>query len=290
MNQLIKRIITKSPFIPLFQRGSFLFPPFGKGRLGGILQGNFQTVTLLRLNKHTWLEPRICKLSGFTLIEVVVSLTILGFILLIIFGAFRLGLSSWDRGELIKEEYQNIRIVSDLMTKQVKSVVPYKVRTKKAEGDYLAFEGKAQSVKFISTVSGKVHTTDGLVYTVYQFKEGKSNEGRLILYEQRVLNRDFFEEEPKEEEGIPLIEGVSKVLFEYYQEEDATKEQTEAWLEEWNAKEKKELPKCLRVALSLKKPDGSDSSFTLVLPISAFQYEEVTRPPVMRRRIQEGVK
>ena len=37
--------------------------------------------------------------SGFTLLEMVVTLTILGFILLIILGAFRLGLSAWEKGE-----------------------------------------------------------------------------------------------------------------------------------------------------------------------------------------------
>jgi hypothetical protein len=37
MSQLAKRIIIKSPLIPLFQRGNPLSPPFGKGRLGGIL-------------------------------------------------------------------------------------------------------------------------------------------------------------------------------------------------------------------------------------------------------------
>ncbi|MEW6377079.1 MAG: prepilin-type N-terminal cleavage/methylation domain-containing protein [Thermodesulfobacteriota bacterium] len=234
--------------------------------------------------------PSFRELSGFTLIEVVVSLTILGFILLVIFGAFRLGISSWDRGELIKEEYQKIRIVSQLITRQVKSIVPYKIRTKKAEGDYLAFEGKARSLRFVSALSGKTHTTDGLVYTIYQFKEGDPNGGHLILYEKRVLNRNFFEEEPKEGEGIPLIEGVSKVLFEYYQEEDPSKNQTEAWLEEWSAREKKELPRCLRMELSLKKPDGNESSLTLILPISAFQYEEIRTPPLIRRRIPESVR
>ena len=36
----------------------------------------------------------IYKTTGFTLLEVIIALTILGFILLIIFGAFRLGLSA----------------------------------------------------------------------------------------------------------------------------------------------------------------------------------------------------
>jgi len=57
--------------------------------------------------------------SGFTLIEVIVTLTILGFILLIISGAFRLGLSAWDRGEETREVYQRQRTVSQLVTRQV---------------------------------------------------------------------------------------------------------------------------------------------------------------------------
>lgn len=228
--------------------------------------------------------------EGFTLIEVVVSLTILGFILLIISGAFRLGLASWDRGEVMKEEYQKIRIVSELMTRQVKSIVPYKIRSQKAEGDYLAFEGTAQSLKFVSALSSRTHTLDGFVYTIYQFKEGRSNGGRLLLYEKRVLNRDFFEEEPKEGEKIPLVEGISRVRFEYYQEEDPSKNQSEAWLEEWSAKEKKALPKSLRIELSLNRPDGRDASFTLLLPISAFQYEETVTPPAFRRRLPPRIR
>ena len=229
-------------------------------------------------------------LSGFTLIEVVVTLTILGFILVIIFGAFRLGISAWDRGESIKEEYQKIRIVSQLVTRQVKSIVPYKIQTKKAEGDYLAFEGKAQSLRFVSALPVKTHQPEGFVYTIYQFKESDQNGGRLILYEQRVLNRDLLEEEPKEEIGIPLIEGISRILFEYYQEEDLSKNQTEAWLEEWSAKEKKELPKCLKMTVNFKDSKGKDPSFVLILPISAFQFEEIRTRPITRRAIPERLQ
>src|SRR5512136_2860583 len=85
--------------------------------------------------------------TGFTLIEVVVTLTILGFILLIIFGAFRLGLSAWERGESTKEEYQKVRIISQLISQQLKSIVAYKIKTQQAEGNYLAFEGKAHSLR-----------------------------------------------------------------------------------------------------------------------------------------------
>jgi len=101
--------------------------------------------------------------SGFTLLEVIVTLTILGFILLMVSGTFRLGLSSWEKGDAIKEDYQKIRMVSQLVSRQIKSVVPYKIKTEKAEGNYLAFDGKAHSLRFVSTLPIKARRPEGFV-------------------------------------------------------------------------------------------------------------------------------
>src|SRR5512136_1586864 len=81
--------------------------------------------------------------KGFTLVEVMITLTILGFILLIIFGGFRLSFSAWERGDSTKEELQRRRIITQLISQQIKSIVPYRIKTEKAEGDYLAFQGKS---------------------------------------------------------------------------------------------------------------------------------------------------
>ena len=236
---------------------------------------------------------------GFTLVEVVITLTILGLILLIIYGAFRLGFSAVEKGESIKEEYQKVRIISQLVTQQMKSAVPYKIKTKKAEGDYLAFYGKAHSLKFVSALSMKEKQPQGLVYTIYDFrKEGR--EGRLILYEQRALNRDFFEDRPKEELEISLLEGISNVQFEYYREENPAKNWTEGWVEEWDAKEQKELPRAFRITITYPAPQqggknekGSEEevSVPLLATISAHQWEEIRTTPIGlgRRTVQQTV-
>jgi prepilin-type N-terminal cleavage/methylation domain-containing protein len=210
--------------------------------------------------------------TGFTLIEVIVTLTVLSFILLVIFGAFRLGLSAWERGESTKEEYQKVRIITQLISQQIKSIVPYKIKTQKAEGDYLAFEGKARSLKFVSALPIKAKRPEGFVYATYEFKEGGSEGGRLILYEQRVLNRDFFEEDPKEELGVSLLEGISNVRFEYYQEEDQVKNRKEEWVEEWKAKEEKALPKAFRMTITYP---AYRQAITLLASIPSYRFEEV---------------
>jgi general secretion pathway protein J len=214
------------------------------------------------------------KTSGFTLIEVIVTLTLLGFIVLIIFGAFRLGLAAWERGETTRGEYQKIRTVSQMISRQIKSAVPYKVKTTKAEGDYLAFEGKARSVRFVSALGLKAMQSEGFVHSVYEFRE---DGGRFVLFEQRVLNKDFFEEDLKEDRAVALLEGISDIRFEYFREENAEENEAESWVDEWSAKEKKKLPRAVRTTIHYKngKAAKAGTPFTFVASVPAYQFEEV---------------
>jgi general secretion pathway protein J len=210
--------------------------------------------------------------KGFTLVEVMITLTILGFILLIIFGGFRLSYSAWERGDSTKEELQRRRIISQLISQQIKSIVPYRIKTEKAEGNYLAFQGKSQFLKFVSALPIRTKRPEGFVYAIYELKEG-----RFILYEQRALNRNFFEEEPKEEMRISLLDGISNIRFEYYREADKKKNLMDEWVEEWDAKEEKKLPKLLRMTISFKNGDWKkeETSIQLMVSIPAHQPEEV---------------
>lgn len=230
--------------------------------------------------------------SGFTLIEVIVTLTILGFILLMISGTFRLGLSSWERGDAIKEDYQRIRMISQLVSRQMKSLVPYKIRTEKAEGNYLAFDGKAHSLRFVSALAIKAKRPEGFVYVVYQFKNEGGKKGQLVLYEQRALNRDFFEDGLKEDSAVTLLGRISQVRFEYFRDADKEKGRTEEWVEEWNAKEEKKLPKAIRMTVAYwnERDKEEASPITVLAPVLAYQFEELKTGPMGlgRRTIQTG--
>jgi general secretion pathway protein J len=223
--------------------------------------------------------------SGFTLLEVIVTLTILGFIVLMISGTFRLGLSSWEKGDAIKEDYQKVRMISQLVSRQMKSIVPYKIRTEKAEGNYLAFEGKAHSLRFVSALPIKAKRPEGFVYVVYQFRDEGEKKGRFVLYEQRALNRDFFEDDLKEDSAVTLLGGISQVRFEYYREADEEKSRTGEWVEEWNAKEEKELPRAVRITLTYwnERDKGETSPITVLAPVSAYQFEEMKTGPIRSR-------
>ncbi len=228
-------------------------------------------------------------LKGFTLIEVIVTMTILSFILLIISGAFKLGLNAWERGAVTREDLQRERVTVQMLSRQIRSMVPYKIKTQKAEGDYLAFEGKPNSMRFVSALPLRSHRPEGFVFVLYEFKPVNQEGGRFLVYEQKMVNTYFCEISPNEEKGIPLMEGISNVRFEYYQEADREKNRAEEWKENWDTREEKELPRALRITFNYKNGRKEEVSMNLLSSISANRFEEVRTMPTGfgRRAIRE---
>jgi general secretion pathway protein J len=221
-----------------------------------------------------WNMKRANPASGFTLLELVITITILSLILLVIAGALRLAASSWERGEEKAERYQKGRAVFSLLSQQLKSAYPYKIKAKKAEPDFLAFQGASDSLRFVSSFSLKSKRPEGLVFVTYKIEEGKSSEKILKVCEQRVLNKDFMEETPKDDEFLSFIDGLSDIKFEYYKESE-DEETAGEWVEAWDGKDETELPRQIRVNLTWKEKRGeSEIVLPALVSIPAYLYDD----------------
>jgi general secretion pathway protein J len=226
---------------------------------------------------------RVRGTSGFTLIELVVTMTILGLMLLMIGGAMRLGSSSWARGEEKAETYQKRRIVFNLLSQQMKSSLPYKIKAQKAEADYLAFLGASDSLRFVSTYSLKAKRPEGLVFVIYQVEDGNSYGKVLRVYEKRVLNKDFMEETPDGDQFLTLLDGLSEIGFEYLEEGDE-KESAGEWVESWDAKEKKMLPLQVRVVMKWKDKKSPEVTLPTLVSLPTRVYDDRKPGPGMIQR------
>jgi len=121
--------------------------------------------------------------SGFTLLELIVTFTILSLVVVMVFGALRLGSASWEKGEDRAEKYQKKRIIFDLLSQQMKSSFPYRINSQKAEADYLAFLGEGNSLRFVSAFSLRARKQEGLVFVIYKVEEERSSGKVLKVYE-----------------------------------------------------------------------------------------------------------
>ena len=62
---------------------------------------------------------------GFTLIELVLALSILAIMVTILFGGLRVGLRAWERGEAKASSLQRSRSVTQLLEEALGGIYPY---------------------------------------------------------------------------------------------------------------------------------------------------------------------
>ena len=183
-----------------------------------------------------------CK-KGFTLIELVVSFSILALIILIVLGALRLGYRFWDRGEQVALEAQEQRMVWSSLRHQLCSIYPYHVRRENKK--FLLFEGEQDSMAFVSLFSYYLQDKGGLRYCRYKIdKDEREDSFSLKVFETRAVNADLGKLDIKDERFKILVKGLPPFEFEYA-DQDETGESLE-WFSAWQREERKKLPEKIR--------------------------------------------
>ncbi len=165
-------------------------------------------------------QNKLCTLrqkNGFTLLEVVISMAIIGIMSVIIYNGLRLGIKARETGENFEENNQRIRSICSMVLSQIKSARPYFYPDKEnPEKKKLAFVGKPDSIQFITSAArltpGK--TNEGIhESTIYLEEQGDQGSGALLLEEAAIHYPDIFESEV---EPVVLAEDVTDLHFRYY--------------------------------------------------------------------------
>ncbi len=108
---------------------------------------------------------------GFTLLELLISLTILSVIVVIVFGALRIGSRAWEKGERELASRQRQRIVLDLVKRQMASMCVSEVWGR--DQQLVLLKGDNKSVEFVSQIPLVPGNRFGMVYVRYAVKPMK---------------------------------------------------------------------------------------------------------------------
>ena len=84
-----------------------------------------------RILKYSCLTPA-GRRRGFTLLELLVALAIVGALLALAFGSLRVGLAAWRQGDDRAEAHAHLRSLSEVLARSVAAAFPY--RQSRAEG------------------------------------------------------------------------------------------------------------------------------------------------------------
>lgn len=171
---------------------------------------------------------------GFTLLELLVALTLLGAMLILIYSALNIGLRAWDTGEKRVTQASHQRVVQSFLRRELSQVFP--VRWRGIPESKIAFEGTKDEIKFVSMLTlGAAVREGGLQWGHLYVADDDAPDGerRRTLF----IKRSGFNLRAKDWDGldaakaIPLIEGVKSFEVGYFGAENETAEAQ--WTNEW---------------------------------------------------------
>ena len=193
--------------------------------------------------------------AGFTLLEMLIGLTLLGVLLILIYSALNIGLRAWDTGDQRASEASHQRIVQSFLRRELAQVFP--IRWRGIAESRIAFEGSNKDIKFVTALNlGASVKEGGLQWGHLYLADDTTADGKRR--QSLFLKRASFDLHAKDWSGLDeakptrLIEGVKEIGISYFGAENDT---TDAkWADEWNLPQR--VP--LLVKISLKTDLGRD--------------------------------
>lgn len=178
---------------------------------------------------------------GFTLVEVVIALTIVATLLVVMFGGLRVGLGAWQRGDERAEVLERARSLTQVVTRTLAAAHPYMTSAHAGKAGLLLFEGAPDRVAFVTSVP-PFPTAAPIAFTAVTLSQDAEPVAGLAMRQKPLPNEEPFDR------GLQpaLVDGtVSDVRFRYLRESDGE------WTENWDAVEEKALPLAVEITLTV---------------------------------------
>lgn len=186
--------------------------------------------------------------AGFTLLELLVSITIVSLLATTILFGWRVASAAWQRANDRLQQQRTVLATHQLLQEQMASMVPYQARTAAGASEFF-FQGEAATARFVSRYALSHRARSGLYLIEYRIAEQSDGSKQLLLNESPVGSREElgallagaemiaagrvlkFQEFHQRPETLALLEGLQECRFEYYR--PATASQPPGWTDRW---------------------------------------------------------
>lgn len=188
--------------------------------------------------------------KGFTLLELMISIAMLGIIVVIVTGAFRLGFSSFEKGEDNIKKMERIRASLSIIDAQIQSEIPLGETGDGTDKKYY-FKGERDSLKFSTNYSIWGGERG---YVIVSYKVISEDNGKQSLYaSENIIGIENIRE-------IKLLDSFDKIEFEYFYKGQT--DEKGQWLDQWS--DEKNVPEKIRLNLIY---GIKDLSFTIPMRV-----------------------
>jgi general secretion pathway protein J len=186
--------------------------------------------------------------AGFTLIELVVAMVLLGIMMMLLYSGLTFALRGWDAGDANGRNVVDRRIGENFLRRELNELFP--MRWKDPMILKFAFEGEAQRMKFVSSRPAGV-TLGGLSLVGLEVEQDANHKTRHLTMRRAMPDDAAKDFAPLDRaERTVLIADVDSVAFAYFGSENDFTESK--WMDAWTYVGR--MPQMVR--LRVKTADG----------------------------------
>lgn len=180
--------------------------------------------------------------KGFTLIEVLIAMSLLGIMMLLLFGGLRISVRNWNAGEQRIDEISQIAVVQNFFQRHLASALPEQMEISDSHKQEFTFKGSAQKLRFASALPASAARQGIQVFTV-TLQELESEYAVLVGIEPlypAALGKSWKKEE------VVLVNNVSDFSLAYFGANE--QEHDPGWHDEWTDTDN--LPALVKIEIS----------------------------------------
>lgn len=182
--------------------------------------------------------------QGFTLLELLIGMTLVGFILTLLFAGLNLGTRSWEAGERRMVTSSRQAVVVDFIRRALEQTYPLRWRVDNE--DQLAFAGEAESLRFVGTVA--MHDgASGNHLIALDLTDGETGRDLVMRWQLPDPRAPGFEPLEQAQPKV-LVKAIKGMTLSYFGSQDDTEEPT--WHDQWL--DQKAPPELIRLQLIME--------------------------------------
>jgi general secretion pathway protein J len=183
-----------------------------------------------------------CRQKGFTLIEIMMAMTLLSIMMVLLFGALRISAQSWEIGEGKVAQVSETAMVYQFFRRHLAVVQPLWQDFSEDEERVFSFIGKGDSVQFVSPLPASAARPGLQLFTVFLQQENDDN----VL---KVAIKPFFpssDDEDWQDEDVVILTNVRLFQISYFDSDPLS--ESGGWQQEWVDKET--LPSLIKIRIA----------------------------------------
>ncbi|MEN8260487.1 MAG: prepilin-type N-terminal cleavage/methylation domain-containing protein, partial [Pseudomonadota bacterium] len=182
--------------------------------------------------------------AGFTLLEMLIAITLLGIMMTLLFGSLRTCVRSWEAGEKLAAKTGRMAVIESFIRTYLSNAMPL-IDDLSEEDPVFSFKGTDRSVQFVSSLPASAGRGGLYIFNLDLVNDGREKVLQLTLRPFYPL----FDEAQEVKEEIIILENIEEMKLAYFGE-DIDLDEEDRWHEKWE--ERDSLPKLVQVELTIE--------------------------------------